>query len=81
MGIGLFKQAIIQSASALCDWSIEMNPKEYAMSIAHGLQCPTESNELVECLKNKSPKELIEQQTQQLVMSTLMFNKNGNNHF
>jgi hypothetical protein len=33
---GLFHKFILQSASALCDWSIEKSPLEYAMKVADG---------------------------------------------
>jgi hypothetical protein len=33
---GLFHKFILQSASALCDWSIEKSPLEYALKVADG---------------------------------------------
>ena len=34
LAAGLLHRAIFQSGSALCDWSIEKNPLEYAQRIA-----------------------------------------------
>lgn len=66
---GLFQKFISQSASALCDWSIEKSPLEYAWKIAEGLQCSGRLKSVINCLKNQSVEHLIRKQTDLLQYS------------
>jgi len=63
--LGLFHNVIMQSGSAASFWAIDEKP--VAISKAHDFSskagCPTTtSKEILECLKNKSVKELLEAQ-------------------
>ena len=77
---GLFHRTILQSGSALCDWSVEKNPSSYAQSVAVGLQCPTDPAAMVSCLMKKDPQQLILLQIELLVDTLdvlLLFNVNA----
>ncbi|KAI4797658.1 hypothetical protein KUCAC02_024950 [Chaenocephalus aceratus] len=39
---GLFKRAIAQSGVAVCPWTINKNPREYAVKVALKVNCPTD---------------------------------------
>nr|CAH0104239.1 unnamed protein product [Daphnia galeata] len=69
LAAGLFHKFILQSASALCDWSIERSPLEYAMRVADGLKCFGRTDSVVNCLKNQSVDQLIRKQTELLQYS------------
>ncbi|XP_046655039.1 esterase E4-like [Daphnia pulicaria] len=69
LAAGLFHKFILQSASALCDWSIEKSPLEYALKVADGLQCSGRPDSIVHCLKNQSVDHLIRKQTELLQYS------------
>uniref|UniRef100_A0A4D5R9V7 Carboxylic ester hydrolase n=1 Tax=Scolopendra viridis TaxID=118503 RepID=A0A4D5R9V7_SCOVI len=61
---GLFSAAIVQSGSALCDWTIEENPSKFATSMAEALDCPHENRTaMFECIRKKRVKDIVEQQT------------------
>jgi len=58
---GLFRSAICQSGSSLDSWAVVENPDEVAKRFAKKVNCSTTSSEeMVECLKNKPAKDLIE---------------------
>ena len=67
---GLFHRAIYQSASALCDWSVETNPLEYARIIGKELQCPLDPAGLASCMRGKDVQQLIRSQVAQQVCIT-----------
>ncbi|CAG7833495.1 unnamed protein product [Allacma fusca] len=58
----LFHRAIMQSGSALCDWAVEPNPREFADIIAEELECSGNSEDIRTCLKEKTPEELVKAQ-------------------
>lgn len=61
--MGLFHAAIIQSGSAFCDWAINEDPRGFATKMGEYFGCVTdESYELLNCLLEKSPEELVEAQ-------------------
>jgi len=56
---GLFDRAISQSGSSMCYWSLHPNIGEKSLKLASLLQCPTDSRQLLECLRAKSAIEII----------------------
>ncbi|XP_043928389.1 neuroligin-4, X-linked isoform X2 [Protopterus annectens] len=59
---GLFQKAIIQSGTALSSWAVNYQPAKYARVLAEKVGCDViDTGELVECLRSKNYKELIEQ--------------------
>ena len=68
--LGLFHRAIIQSGSALCDWSIEKDPLDYTKSIAVRMKCPSsDSDAMIKCLRGRSTQQLIGLQKELQVLS------------
>lgn len=61
MSKGLFKRAIPQSGSSLCDWALTVKPRERALAFARQLGCYSEDNkELYEFFKNQPIEKLVE---------------------
>nr|XP_006009487.1 PREDICTED: neuroligin-4, X-linked isoform X2 [Latimeria chalumnae] len=59
---GLFQKAIIQSGTALSSWAVNYQPGKYTRILAEKVGCDIlDTIDLVECLRNKNYKELIEQ--------------------
>lgn len=57
---GLFHRAILMSGSALSDWALAQSSISATVQVAHELNCPLEDEELLQCLRTKTVKELIE---------------------
>ncbi|GAB6020884.1 Carboxylesterase 5A [Chamberlinius hualienensis] len=58
---GLFSQLIVLSGSSICPWAIQNNPQQVAKDFAAQLGCnQTESKLLINCLRNKPPKNMVE---------------------
>ncbi|KAK6486928.1 neuroligin-4 [Huso huso] len=58
----LFQKAIIQSGTALSSWAVNYQPAKYTRMLAEKVGCNMlDTIDLVECLRNKNYKELIEQ--------------------
>ncbi|GAU89716.1 hypothetical protein RvY_02230-2 [Ramazzottius varieornatus] len=57
----LFQRAILLGGSALSPWAISHDSKQYTMDLAHAVKCPVDENsvDLLRCLRNKSPAELL----------------------
>lgn len=61
---GLFHRAIMMSGSGNCLWSVQPRPQEVADQLAEDLSCPASSSQdLKDCLKQKTAQELIQAQT------------------
>uniref|UniRef100_A0A8C5T1W7 Carboxylesterase type B domain-containing protein n=1 Tax=Malurus cyaneus samueli TaxID=2593467 RepID=A0A8C5T1W7_9PASS len=59
---GLFQKAIIQSGTALSSWAVNYQPAKYTRILADKVGCDMlDTTDLVECLRNKNYKELIQQ--------------------
>lgn len=59
---GLFQKAIIQSGTALSSWAVNYQPAKYTRLLADKVGCNMlDTTDLVECLRNKNHKELIQQ--------------------
>ncbi|KAM6149230.1 neuroligin-4, X-linked isoform 1-T1 [Rhynchocyon petersi] len=59
---GLFQKAIIQSGTALSSWAVNYQPAKYTRILADKVGCNMlDTTDLVECLRNKNHKELIQQ--------------------
>ncbi|XP_055521929.1 neuroligin 4 X-linked a isoform X2 [Leucoraja erinacea] len=59
---GLFQKAIIQSGTALSSWAVNYQPAKYTRLLAEKVGCSMlDTIDLVECLRMKTYKELIEQ--------------------
>uniref|UniRef100_A0A3Q2X5Y0 Neuroligin 2b n=1 Tax=Haplochromis burtoni TaxID=8153 RepID=A0A3Q2X5Y0_HAPBU len=62
---GLFQRAIAQSGSAISSWSVNYRPQIYTKILAKKVGCTTGDNaELVDCLRRKSFRELVDQDIQ-----------------
>ncbi|XP_050820866.1 neuroligin-3 isoform X5 [Gopherus flavomarginatus] len=62
---GLFQRAIIQSGSALSSWAVNYQPVKYTSLLADKVGCNVlDTVDMVDCLRQKSPKELVEQDIQ-----------------
>ncbi|TSN12278.1 Neuroligin-2 [Bagarius yarrelli] len=62
---GLFQRAIAQSGSAISSWSINYQPLKYTRILARKVGCSyTETAEMVDCLRKKSFRELVDQDIQ-----------------
>ncbi|XP_012863993.1 neuroligin-4, X-linked [Echinops telfairi] len=58
---GLFQKAIIQSGTALSSWAVNYQPAKYTRVLADKVGCNMlDTTELVECLRHKSPRELVQ---------------------
>uniref|UniRef100_A0A3Q2WEF2 Neuroligin 2b n=2 Tax=Haplochromini TaxID=319058 RepID=A0A3Q2WEF2_HAPBU len=61
----LFQRAIAQSGSAISSWSVNYRPQIYTKILAKKVGCTTGDNaELVDCLRRKSFRELVDQDIQ-----------------
>ncbi|XP_069495458.1 neuroligin-4, X-linked [Ambystoma mexicanum] len=59
---GLFQKAIIQSGTALSSWAVNYQPAKYTRILADKVGCDMlDTIDLVECLRDKNYKELIQQ--------------------
>ncbi|XP_026213678.1 neuroligin-3a isoform X2 [Anabas testudineus] len=62
---GLFHRAIIQSGSALSSWAVNYQPVKYTRVLAEKVGCNVlDTSDMVECLRKKSSRELVEQDIQ-----------------
>uniref|UniRef100_A0A663M4V1 Carboxylesterase type B domain-containing protein n=1 Tax=Athene cunicularia TaxID=194338 RepID=A0A663M4V1_ATHCN len=62
MSTSLFQKAIIQSGTALSSWAVNYQPAKYTRILADKVGCDMlDTTDLVECLRNKNYKELIQQ--------------------
>uniref|UniRef100_A0A8C5NFG1 Neuroligin-2-like n=1 Tax=Gouania willdenowi TaxID=441366 RepID=A0A8C5NFG1_GOUWI len=62
---GLFQRAIAQSGSAISSWSVNYRPMMYTKILAQKVGCTLEDMvELVDCLRRKSFRELVDQDIQ-----------------
>ncbi|KFQ11504.1 Neuroligin-3, partial [Haliaeetus albicilla] len=62
---GLFQRAIIQSGSALSSWAVNYQPVKYTSMLADKVGCNVlDTVDMVDCLRQKRAKELVEQDTQ-----------------
>ncbi|XP_066537283.1 neuroligin-2-like [Hoplias malabaricus] len=62
---GLFQRAIAQSGSAISSWSINYQPLKYTKILASKVGCTYgESADLVDCLRKKNVRELVDQDIQ-----------------
>ncbi|XP_062342142.1 neuroligin-2b [Osmerus eperlanus] len=62
---GLFQRAIAQSGSAISSWSVNYRPLMYTKILARKVACSyDDTTELVECLRRKSFRELVDQDIQ-----------------
>ncbi|KAK7905083.1 hypothetical protein WMY93_017690 [Mugilogobius chulae] len=58
----LFQRAIIQSGSALASWAVNYQPYKYTRQLGEKVGCVVDdSSALVECLRGRSYRELVEQ--------------------
>ncbi|XP_025060841.1 neuroligin-3 isoform X5 [Alligator sinensis] len=63
--LGLFQRAIIQSGSALSSWAVNYQPVKYTSMLADKVGCNVlDTVDMVDCLRQKSAKELVEQDIQ-----------------
>ncbi|XP_036167077.1 neuroligin-4, X-linked isoform X2 [Myotis myotis] len=59
---GLFQKAVIQSGTALSSWAVNYQPAKYTRILADKVGCNMlDTTDLVECLRGKSHRELIQQ--------------------
>ncbi|KAM6124955.1 LOW QUALITY PROTEIN: neuroligin-3 [Phoenicopterus ruber ruber] len=62
---GLFQRAIIQRRSALSSWAVNYQPVKYTSMLADKVGCNVRDTvDMVDCLRQKSAKELVEQDIQ-----------------
>ncbi|KAG5263459.1 hypothetical protein AALO_G00265060 [Alosa alosa] len=62
---GLFQRAIIQSGSALSSWAVNYQPVKYTRMLAEKVGCNVlDTMDMVDCLRKKSARELVEQDIQ-----------------
>eukprot|EP00062_Callorhinchus_milii_P000712 gi/632934949/ref/XP_007887125.1/ PREDICTED: neuroligin-1 [Callorhinchus milii] len=62
---GLFQRAIAQSGTALSSWAVSYQPAKFAKQLAAKVGCNMiDTVDLVECLRSKQYKELVEQDIQ-----------------
>lgn len=63
--VGLFQRAIAQSGSAISSWSVNYRPLMYTKILAKKVGCTLgDMAELVDCLRRKSVRELVDQDIQ-----------------
>ena len=61
MSKGLFKRAIAQSGTSLCDWARAVRPRDRALALARQLGCSSEDDkELYEFFKNQPVEKLVD---------------------
>ncbi|XP_015229284.1 PREDICTED: neuroligin-2 [Cyprinodon variegatus] len=62
---GLFHRAIAQSGTAIASWSVNYEPLKYTTILARKVGCSySESADLVDCLRRKTFRELVDQDIQ-----------------
>ncbi|XP_051873637.1 neuroligin-1 isoform X12 [Pristis pectinata] len=62
---GLFQRAIAQSGTALSSWAVSYQPAKFARQLATKVGCNMiDTVDLIECLRSKQYKELVEQDIQ-----------------
>ncbi|XP_076021347.1 neuroligin-2a isoform X5 [Genypterus blacodes] len=62
---GLFQRAIAQSGTAISSWSVNYQPLKYTKILARKVGCTyTETADLVDCLRRKNFRELVDQDIQ-----------------
>ncbi|XP_062904935.1 neuroligin-1-like isoform X4 [Mobula hypostoma] len=62
---GLFQRAIAQSGTAISSWSVNYQPAKYTRMLAKKVGCNfAETVDMVECLRRKSYRELVDQDIQ-----------------
>ncbi|XP_029932008.1 neuroligin-2a [Myripristis murdjan] len=62
---GLFQRAIAQSGTAISSWSVNYQPLKYTKDLAKKVGCTyTETADLVDCLRRKNFRELVDQDIQ-----------------
>lgn len=63
--VGLFQRAIAQSGSAISSWAVNYRPVMYTKILARKVGCSLgDMAELVDCLRRKSFRELVDQDIQ-----------------
>lgn len=63
--VGLFQRAIAQSGSAISSWAVNYRPVMYTKILARKVGCSLgDTTELVDCLRRKSFRELVDQDIQ-----------------
>ena len=63
--LGLFHRAIAQSGTAISSWSVNYQPLKYTKILARKVGCTyTETADLVDCLRRKNYRELVDQDIQ-----------------
>lgn len=63
--VGLFQRAIAQSGSAISSWAVNYRPVMYTKILARKVGCSLgDTAELVDCLRRKSFRELVDQDIQ-----------------
>ncbi len=63
--VGLFQRAIAQSGSAISSWAVNYRPVMYTKILARKVGCTLgDMAELVDCLRRKSFRELVDQDIQ-----------------
>lgn len=63
--LGLFQRAIAQSGSAISSWAVNYRPMMYTKILARKVGCTLgDMAELVDCLRRKSFRELVDQDIQ-----------------
>uniref|UniRef100_A0A646QJ45 Carboxylic ester hydrolase n=1 Tax=Hemiscolopendra marginata TaxID=943146 RepID=A0A646QJ45_9MYRI len=63
----LFHRVVSMSGSVLGSWALQKDPMYWAKTFAKDVNCMTDdSYELVECLRSKSPRELMEKENKQV---------------
>lgn len=61
----MFQRAIAQSGSAISSWSVNYQPLKYTKILARKVGCShSETAELVDCLRKKNFRELVDQDIQ-----------------
>ncbi|KAG7259439.1 hypothetical protein CRUP_002061 [Coryphaenoides rupestris] len=65
LSAGLFQRAIAQSGTAISSWAVNYQPLKYTKILARKVGCTyTETADLVDCLRRKNFRELVDQDIQ-----------------
>lgn len=57
---GMFKRAVVQSGSAHCDWAMDFEPVQHAVSIAALANCTNRNlTDLAACLRTRTPWQIL----------------------
>ncbi|CAK1551293.1 unnamed protein product [Leptosia nina] len=71
---GKFQRGIMSSGSALAPWALQTKPEKYAKAMSDIVGCPmSDSQEMVNCLRNKPAKDLVEAQRDLMGWSGALF--------